>query len=122
MRRLRKPKRGTNSSSNTIQAFVGLWLRLRLLTDSYVTLPFEAIINATAEVPDKSVQRLISQKAGPRLFSKAIQALDKHMIRILKAIRATTIFPSRTRAFAPRTTVYSLHPLLKSVSLNQLIH
>jgi len=43
-------------------------------------------------------QELLSHKVGPTLFSKAIQALNKHMIRIVRAISAITIIPkSNTR-------------------------
>jgi hypothetical protein len=38
-------------------------------------------------------QELISQKAWPRLFSKAIQAVDNHSIRIVRTISATTMTP-----------------------------
>jgi hypothetical protein len=38
-------------------------------------------------------QELISEKVRPRLFSKAIQAVDNHTIRIVRTISATTMTP-----------------------------
>src|SRR4029077_6100200 len=38
-------------------------------------------------------QELISERVRPRLFSKAIQAVDNHTIRIVRTISATTMTP-----------------------------
>src|SRR5262245_49023925 len=38
-------------------------------------------------------QALISQKMGPRLFSKPIHALGNHTIRIVRTVSATTMIP-----------------------------
>ena len=46
-------------------------------------------------------RELLSQGARPRLFSNAIQALNKHTIRIVRAISATTITPNSNTRIRP---------------------
>jgi hypothetical protein len=61
-------------------------------------------------------QELISQKAWPRLFSKAIQAVDNHSIRIVRTISATTMTPKLNKRIR-RSYDCTLFPAVSEIRL-----
>ena len=55
-------------------------------------------------------QELLSQKVGPTLSSKAIHVLNKHTIRIVRAITAITIIPQSNKPIRPSYDCMLLPP------------